>query len=346
MRRVPKLAIPLCAAFFAALLGAFSYAAGAVPVAPTPTKSAAITTGRPEPVPIAFVYRDRVGASALTASHELARLAIAKEFGARVATIAVENVATANDADRVFSELVARGYKVIFATDAVHATASAKVAAADYDIKVEQLMGKATLINVRNYEIRHVEQAYLAGVIAAGSSKSRKLGVIHASRTAAALLEIDAFERGAKSVDTRMKTLVLWSGSATETEADTRAAEALIKRGADVLLSMTETDATARVAEKRRKRVIGWHVDRASAAPRAQVAALVLDWLPFYRVAVNESFSYLCTKSDTSRGFSEGAIKIVGLANTLSPSARVRLDRVKRELERGVPMIEISRTSK
>jgi len=54
-----------------------------------------------------------------------------------------------------------------------------------------------------------------------------------------------------------------------------------------VLLSMTETDAVARLAVKKRKRVIGWHVDRASVASLAQVAAVVLDWVPFYRLAVN-----------------------------------------------------------
>ena len=58
--------------------------------------------------------------------------------------------------------------------------------------------------------------------------------------------------------------------------------------------------------QKKRKRVIGWQVDRASVASRAQVAAVVLDWLPFYRLAVNKSFSYVCTKSDTSRRLREG----------------------------------------
>jgi basic membrane protein A and related proteins len=315
-----------------ALVGAPTLAASTVPTAPAPTRSSAITTGRPEPVPVAFVYRDRIVDSALAASHELARIAITKEYSGRVASIAVENVATASEADRVFRELVVRGYKVIFATDAVHAAASAKVAAADYDLKIEQVMGTQTLLNVRNYEIRHFEQAYLAGIIAAGQSTSRKLGVVAAMPTAASIGQINAFTLGAQSVDKRATTLVFWAGSTLDSQADSRGAEALIKRGADVLLSMTETDAAARVAEKQRKRVIGWHVDRTTVAPRAQVAAVVLDWLPFYQSAVNESFSYLCTKSDASRGLREGAIKVIGLAPTLSPVASARLRQAQTEL--------------
>ncbi len=319
----------------AALAGQSAHAASIVPAAPLPSKSSTVTLGRPEPVPIAFVYRDRASDSAWSASHELARNALVKEFGGRIATIAVENVATTNDADRVFAELVARGYKVIFATDAVHATASAKVAAADYDVKIEQAMGTQTLINVRTYEIRHVEQAYLAGIVAAGNSRSRKLGVVAAVPTPAALLEINAFARGAQSVDKRMAVQLVWSGSATDFSADTRAAERLIARGVDVLLSTTDIDAVARVAERRNRRVIGWHVDRAGVAPRAQVAALVLDWAPFYRVAVNQSFSYFCSKSDTSRGVKEGAIKIVRLGNTISGRARDTLRRAQSGFESG-----------
>ncbi len=326
---------PLLFVVLAALACQSTHAASSVPAAPLPTKSSAITLGRPEPVPIAFVYRDRVNESAWSASHEVARNALVKEFGGRISTIAVENVATTNDADRVFAELAARGYKVIFATDAVHAAASAKIAGADFDVKIEQAMGTQTLINVRTFEIRHFEQAYLAGVIAAGNSQSRKLGVVAAAPTPAALLEVNAFTLGAQSVDKWVKVELIWSGSGNNFSADSRAAERLISRGVDVLLSTNDSDAVARVAERRRQRVIGWHVDRAAAAPRAQVAALVLDWVPFYRLAVNESFSYFCSKGDASRGLKEGAIKIVRLGNTISGRARDTLDRAQSAFQRG-----------
>jgi basic membrane protein A and related proteins len=322
-----------------------------IPPAPVATKPSAITAGRPQPVPIAFVYRDGANDSAWTVSHEHARQAITAEFGERIRTIAVENVATAAQADDVFDQLVARGYKVIFATDPVHASAAFKVAAADYDIKVEQAMGTQSLINLRTYEIRHVEQAYLAGIIAAGNSRSGKLGWIGTQESTAAIVELNAFTLGAQSVNKRATTKVVWTGSmvdadgarASKARADeTRAAEALIAAGAEVLLSNTGSLTAAQVAAQRGRRVIGWHANQSATAvsppssstQHVHVATIALDWTPFYRAAVKESFDYLCTKSDTSRGYREGAIKIVGLANATSTLAKTRLTQVQAALNR------------
>ena len=302
---------------------------------PQPTKPAVTWTGRPEPVPIAFVYRDTAGDSAWTQSHELARKAVEAEFGARVRTVVVERIATASDADKTFRDLAARGYKVFFATDPIHSDAAARVATADYDVKVEQASGSRELINLRVYGIRHFEQAYLAGIIAAGNSSSSKLGFVAAATTPGALAEINAFTLGAQSVNSRATTQVIWTGSMSDAAADARAAETLIKRGVDVLIATTDSTAVAQVAERRRKRVVGWHVDRRAVAPHAQVATVALDWSPFYKTAVRESFDYLCTKTDTSRGYREGAIKVIGLAKSLSPASKKRLDFVQTQLANG-----------
>ncbi len=333
------------------LLFAATGSVSTIPPAPVATKPSAITAGRPQAVPIAFVYRDGANASAWTISHERARHAIATEFGERISTITVENVATAAQADDVFDQLVARGYKVIFATDPVHASAAFRVAANDYDIKVEQAMGTQSLINLRTYEIRHVEQAYLAGVIAAGNSRSGKLGWVGAYESTAAIAELNAFTLGAQSVNPRAATQVIWTGShadaSTSGVIEVRAAEALIAAGAEVLLSNTGSIAVARVAARRGKRVIGWHADQSAevqtrtqtsppgSTPSAHAATVTIDWTPFYITAVKESFDYLCTKSDTSRGYREGAIKVVGLSTTTSTLAKTRLAQVQAALNRG-----------
>ena len=300
-----------------------------------PTKPVITWTGRPEPVLIAFAYRDAITESAWTQSHEQARKAVDAEFGARVHTIAVERVASAADADKVFPELVARGYKVIFATDPVHSDAAAKVATADYDLKIEQLMGTQELINLRVYAIRHFEQAYLAGIIAAGNSTTGKLGFVANAATPGTLAEINAFTLGAQSVNKRATTQVVWTGSRSTAATDARAAETLIKRGVDALIATTDSGAVAQVAERRHKRLIGWHADRRTLAPHAAVATVAVDWTPFYKTAVKEAFDYMCTKSDTSRGYREGAIKVVGLSRSTSRAAKVRLQRVQTELKRG-----------
>ena len=111
---------------------------------------------------IAFVYRDAIADSAWIQSHEQARQAVDAEFGARVHTNAAERVASTADSDRAFRDLAARGYKVIFATDPIYSDAAARMATADYDLKIEQAMGAQELINMRVYAIRHRVQSKLA----------------------------------------------------------------------------------------------------------------------------------------------------------------------------------------
>ena len=303
---------------------------------PQATKPQRITTGRPEPVPIVFVYRGLIAQSPWARSHEAARKAITEEFSSRVESVAVERVDTASDADRIFRELASRGHKVFFATDPLHADAKARVAAADYDVKVEQSVSGPTLINMRTYAIRHVEQAYLAGIIAAGHTRSRKIGVVAPWAAPQSVAEVNAFALGAQSVDQRITTQVLWTGTRANAVVEIAAAQALTKRGADVLVATTDSSAVAQWVESKhlQVRVIGWHVDQSSLAPRAQAAAVVLDWTPFYRTAVKESFDYWCTKSDTSRGFAEGAIKVVALSDAMSNAASTRLNTVQAALLR------------
>lgn len=303
---------------------------------PQAIKPQRTTTGRPEPVPMVFVYRGLIEHSPWARSHEAARKAIMEEFAPRIHSIAVERVDTASDSDRIFQELAARGHKVFFATDPLHADAAARVAAADYDVKVEQSVSGPTLINMRTYTIRHVEQAYLAGIIAGGHTRSRKIGVVAPWATPQSVAEINAFALGAQSVDERITTQVLWTGARANATVEIAAARALAKRGADVLLATTDSVAVAQWVEsnQRQVRVIGWHVDQSSVAPRAQAAAVALDWTPFYRTAVKESFDYWCTKSDTSRGFADGAIKVIGLSGAMSSAARTRLNTVQAALMR------------
>ena len=103
-----------------------------------------------------------------------------------------------------------------------------------------------------------------------------------------------------------------------------------------MLVATTDSSTVAEWVESKhpRVRVIGWHVDQSSVAPRAQAAAVALDWTPFYRTAVKESFDYWCTKSDTSRGFAEGAIKVVALSGAMSNAASTRLNAVQAALLR------------
>ena len=145
--------------------------------AAAPAASAA-SAAKPEPLKIAFAYVGPVGDGGWTFAHDNARKAIEKEFGDKVATSFVEKVAESADAERNFRELVSQGNKLIFGTTFGYMEPMLKVAADHKNIKFEHATGYKQAENLRSYDSRTYEGAYMAGVIAGKMTKTNVLGVV------------------------------------------------------------------------------------------------------------------------------------------------------------------------
>ena len=81
-----------------------------------------------EPLKVGFIYVGPVGDAGWTYAHDQGRKALEKEFGSKVKTTYVENVAEGADTERVLRQLVADGNKVIFTTSFGFMNATVKVA--------------------------------------------------------------------------------------------------------------------------------------------------------------------------------------------------------------------------
>ena len=129
------------------------------PAAPPPAAAAP----KPEPLKIGFVYVGPVGDAGWTFAHDLGRKAIVEKYGDRIATAYVEKVPEGPDAERVIRDLVAQGNKLVFATSFGFGDSMEKVAKDHPEVKFEHATGFKTAPNLRNYEGRFYEDAYLFG---------------------------------------------------------------------------------------------------------------------------------------------------------------------------------------
>ena len=77
---------------------------------------------------VGFIYLGPVGDLGWTYQHELARQALAKEFGDKVETTFLENVPEGPDAERAIEQLVRAGNKLIFTTSFGYMDPTLKVA--------------------------------------------------------------------------------------------------------------------------------------------------------------------------------------------------------------------------
>ena len=127
----------------------------------------AAPAAKAEPLKVAFAYVGPVGDGGWTFAHDNARKAVEKQFGDKIVTSFVEKVPESADAERVFRDLAGQGNKLIFGTTFGYMEPMLKVAADSKDIKFEHATGYKTAENMRTYDSRTYEGAYMAGVLQA-----------------------------------------------------------------------------------------------------------------------------------------------------------------------------------
>ena len=161
---------------------------------------------KPEPLKIAFAYVGPVGDGGWTFAHDNARKAIEAEFGDKVKTSFVESVSESADAERNFRDMVSQGNQLIFGTTFGYMEPMLKVAADSKDVKFEHATGYKQAENMRTYDSRTYEGAYMAGVIAGKMTKTNTLGVVASIPIPEVVRNINSFTLGAQSVNSKIQT--------------------------------------------------------------------------------------------------------------------------------------------
>ncbi|MDD5000931.1 MAG: BMP family ABC transporter substrate-binding protein [Thiomonas arsenitoxydans] len=306
--------------------------------APAPVASAPAPAPKPEPLKIAFAYVGPVGDGGWTFAHDNGRKALEKEFGDKIATSFVENVPESADAERVLRDMAGQGNKLIFGTTFGYMEPMLKVAADNAGVKFEHATGYKQADNMRTYDSRTYEGAYMAGVIAGAMTKSKTLGVVASIPIPEVVRNINAFTLGAQSSNPKIKTKVVWVNGWFDPPKETEAATSLINGGADVLFQNTDSPAVLKTAEAKGKRAFGWDSDMTAYGPKAHLASSVINWGPYYIKTVKEALdgSWKAGAGTHSWwGVKEGAIDIVSIAEDVPAETKAKVEEVKKGLTDG-----------
>ena len=304
--------------------------------APAPVAAAPAPAPKPEPLKIAFAYVGPVGDGGWTFAHDNGRKALEAEFGDKIATSFVENVPESADAERVLRDMTGQGNKLIFGTTFGYMEPMLKVAADNAGIKFEHATGYKQADNMRTYDSRTYEGAYMAGVIAGAMTKTNTLGVVGSIPIPEVVRNINAFTLGAQSSNPKVKTKVVWVNGWFDPPKETEAATSLINGGADVLFQNTDSPAVLKTAEAKGKRAFGWDSDMTAYGPKAHLASAVINWGPYYIKATKEAMDG-SWKGGTAAwwGVKEGAIDIVSIAEDVPAETKAKVEEVKKGLADG-----------
>jgi simple sugar transport system substrate-binding protein len=280
---------------------------------------------------IAFVYVGPASDGGWSYQHNLGRLALEREFGAKIQTTYVENVPETADAERVIRQLAAKNYDLIFATSFGYMEPTLKVAKQFPHVHFEHATGYKTAANLVTYQARFYEGAFMLGVLAGRMTKSNTLGYVASFPIAEVIRNIDAFTLGARSVNPKVHTKIVWADTWYDPGKERQAAEALIAQGADVLCQNTDSPAVVQVAEEKGVYAFGWDSDMSKFGPHAQLTANTENWGGYYIDEVNKQLSGTWMGGRQTRwGIKDGTVVLTPL-NRAVPGEVAKLFESKRQ---------------
>ncbi len=308
-------------------------------VAAAPAASAAAAPPAPpkaEPLKIAFAYVGPVGDGGWTFAHDTARKALEKEFGDKIVTSFVENVPESADAERVLRDMASQGNKLVFGTTFGYMEPMLKVAADNKGVKFEHATGYKQGENMRTYDSRTYEGAYMAGVIAGKMTKTNTIGVVASIPIPEVIRNINSFTMGAQSSNPKIKTKVVWVNEWFNPPKETEAATSLINGGADVLFQNTDSAAVLKTAQDKGKRAFGWDSDMSAYGPKAHLGSAIINWAPYYIKTTKEALDGSWKGGGgVWWGHKEGAIDMVSIADDVPAETKARIDEIKAGLKAG-----------
>ncbi|MBP0600619.1 BMP family ABC transporter substrate-binding protein [Herbaspirillum sp. LeCh32-8] len=306
----------------------------AAPAAPAAAPAAAAPAA--DPLKVAFVYIGPVGDAGWTFAHDKGRKAVEEKFGDKVKTTFVENIPeSAADAERVFRQLATDGNKLIFGTTFGYMEAMLKVAKEFPDVKFEHATGFKTADNLAQYDVRTYEGAYLAGVVAGKISKSGKLGVVASVPIPEVIRNIDSFTMGARSVNPKATTAVVWVNKWFDPGKEREAATTLIGQGVDVLMQNTDSAAVVQTAQEKGVYAFGWDSDMTSFGPKAHQAASVINWGVYYTARVQAVLDGSWKSSTTWVGLKDNGIDLAAFNPDLPADVKSLVEERKKGIVDG-----------
>ena len=257
-----------------------------------------------------------------------------------VKLLQAENVPETSQAELVMEKMIRDGATIIFPTSFGHLDPALNVAARHRNVIFLHQGGLKTAPNLGTYFGTIYQTQYAVGQAAGMATKKNKLGYIVAFPIAQTLLNINAFELGAQSVNPKAKTTVVFTGSWCDPGKQAEAANSLIDQGADVLEQHQDcTKTIVQTAERRGVKSVGYHVDASKFAPKGWLTASVWNWGPLYVRMVKTIMAGKFKSSPFAgryrAGVKDGVIKLAPFGAAATPKIRKQVTATYKALKTG-----------
>jgi basic membrane protein A and related proteins len=334
-----------------ALLGLAGLAAGCRSKGPAVADPPAVPAPAPVAPPVedrrlvvAFLYAGPKDDGGFNSAHAAAVRALGRLSDVRV--VEEENVPEDSGARLLMEKaVVLREARLVFSTGFGHFDPS----------MLEQAVAhpKVTFLHCGGYyqEGKHPANAgsyhgfldeafYVSGVVAASTSKTRKLGFVAAKALPHVLRDLNAFALGARSVDARITTTVVFTGSWSDPLAEGRAVERLADQKIDVVAGYVQSPRVLlEAAERRGLYSVGVHVDGRRWAPRGYLTGAEWSWEDLYKHYVGRALKGEDFPRFRRGGLGDGLVTISPFGPAVPEATQKRALDVRERLAQGTLVV-------
>lgn len=195
--------------------------------------------------------------------------------------------------------------------------------------------------NVGSYLSDLIEPAYLAGMVAAYTSRTGKLGFVIPKPISIVLREVNAFTLGARRVKPDITVQAVFTGDWSLPVREAEATNSLIDQGADVIMGRVDNlKVIISTAEQRGVFCCGYHVNQAELAPKGYLTGVEWNWAKFYTDYIGMiRAGKTLMKGDIPHmlrgGMKEGYCKLSPYGVAVSQTAKDAVEVAKTELVNG-----------
>jgi len=180
------------------------------------------------------------------------------------------------------------------------------------------------------------EAQYLNGVVAGHMSKSKKLGFVAAKPIPQVLRNINAYTMGARSVDPKITTSVIFTGDWSMAVKEAESTNSLADQGVDVFtMHVDGPKVVVETAAKRGKMVCGYHASQAKLAPAAYLTGAEWNWITAYNLIIDAAKTGKPHPNFVRGGLKDGFVKTSPYGSMVSEAARKNADAVKAKMMAG-----------
>jgi basic membrane protein A len=308
------------------------------------TTTATLAAAAPPPITVGFIYVGPKTDYGYNQSHAEGAAVIAKLPGVKIREeeMVPETVAVQKTMESMIN---LDGAKLLFPTSFGYFDPHIlKEAGKNKDVTFLHCGGLYTEgkhpTNVGSYFGYIDEAEYVSGVVAGLTTKSNKLGFIAAKPIPQVLRNINSFELGAKSVNPKVTTSVIFTGDWSMPVKEAEAANSLIDQGADVLTAHVDSPKViVELAERRGVFVTGYHANQSALAPKGYLTGAEWNWGKVYTnyiemIQAGKPWPHLLRG-----GLKEGFVKVSPYGKAVSAAAKKKADDAKAKFMAGTMVV-------